>query len=417
VIDLGEQKRRLAEYWERSEGNPRVFLLTSLAFWSLYTAYVPTYLPLYLVERGVPKDQVGAFNAANLAVVLLGTLCSGWLARHSRRHMLIVFVADCFTFPLASLLWIFGGSKSILLAGMLCNGVYGFNTAAFNLLISQGVSRDDLPKVFTFQTMAALAAGLLTPLAGLFLRSHPLVQVTRWVLGASSVLVMAGNFVRLRFMRESEAQAGPPQGARRATFLQAAAVAREEKTSLLALLGMWLATCFGFNLCFSYSSIFFTDPAGLDLSPASISLQGGLGSALAVVVTLWAAPHFKDALVTRLIRLSFFLLALYASVLALAPARSLIWVLTATVLGSVGTLTALSLINSAVLTLASEANKVLLASACGILAALAMVPAGPVAGWLYGHWVRGPFTLAAALYALIWLVSLKFEFHSEPQAA
>lgn len=409
-MSLSLQKQRLAEVWKRSEGNPRSFILTTLVFWSFYMAYVPTYLPLYLVERGVPRASIGAFNSASLAMVFVGTVLSGWLARRTRRHMLIVFVTDCFTFPVAALFWMYGTEPWHFLVGMLCNGVYGFNTAAFNLLLSGGVSKDDLPKIFSFQTMSALAAGLMTPLAGLLLTGHSLTEVTFWVLGLSSVLVMAGNFTRLKVIREPAAES--LDGSRRLVLLELVSIWKQEKTALLALLGMWMAVCFCVNLSVSYASIYFTDPQGLGHSSAGISLLGGLASTVTIVFTLWAAPHFNDSLLTRLIRLAFFLLALYAGLLACAPAHSLAWLLGATVLGSAGILMAFSLINSAVLSLSSAANRVHLSSACGILAALAMMPAGLVAGWLYSRWVRGPFTLAAVIYSLVWLASLRFEFHS-----
>jgi hypothetical protein len=378
----------------------------------VFLAFVPLYLPLYLVERGVAKADVGAFSSASQAVIFVGTLCSGWLARRFASQRAIVFVVDAFTFLVSSLFWIFGASPWLFLAGMLCYGMCGFGTTSFNLLFAQGVSKDDLPKLFTFQTMSVMAAGLFSPLAGLFLKHYPLVTVTRWALGISMALVAAGNLYRLRHVRQDpsimEAEKDQPF-----VLFELAAISREEKPSLLALLGMWLVVSFCLSLTLSYASIYFTDAKGLGLSASAISLLGGLSSAITILFTLWAAPHFKDALVTRLLRLTFLILSAYALLVATAPAGNLAWLLLATALGSVGSLMALSLINATVLSLSSAVNRVHLASACGILSSLAMVPGGLVAGWLYGHWTRGPFALSTLLYGLVWLASLRFEFHSQ----
>jgi MFS family permease len=375
-------------------------------------AFVPLYLPLYLVERGLPKADVGAFSSASQAVVFVGMLFSGWLVRRCASLKAIVFVTDAFTYLVSSLFWIFASRPWFFLAGMLCYGIYGFGTASFNLLFSQGVSKNDLPKLFTFQTMSVTAAGLLSPLAGLFLKHYPLVTVTRWALGLSMALIAAGNLYRLMQLRQDasikEAEKDQPF-----VLFELAAISREEKPSLLALLGMWLVVCFCLSLTLSYASIYFTDAQGLGLSASSISLLGGLSSAITIIFTLWAAPHFKDALVTRLLRLTFLILSAYALLVAVAPAGNLTWLLLATGLGSVGSLMALSLVNATVLSLSSAVNRVHLASACGILSSLAMVPGGLVAGWLYGHWTRGPFALSALLYGLVWLASLRFEFHSQ----
>jgi hypothetical protein len=399
------QRSKLTELWRLTEGNPRRVLYTVLSGWTVWFAFQPTYLSLFLKAQGLSETQIGLFYSINVLVALASTVAASMLVGRVRAIRLMV-ATDLSAFVVGPLMLVLSHGPWMLGLGMAFCGLWGLTSAAFPLVLIEGVDADHQPKLFALEIACLLLPGFLTPLVGLGIRAWGLPAVSQAAIPLSA-LTIAGTCA-YRWYRLKEPKQPRPKTFRQQVVLPLT-VLRHENKALFLLLGLFALGSFAAGVSMTYGSLYYVHASGLALSAASLSLIPLLSSVASLVFTFWAVPHFSQSRARQLLQGAFLASFVSLVAVALAPRGGLAWVCAAAFVGGMASLTSASVVRSTVLYLASEQHKASLAPACDFLMLLSMVPSGAVGGWLFSMHPRDPFFFAAGILGLVYVGSWKMD--------
>jgi MFS family permease len=295
--------RRLRAYLGMLQGNARVCILCH-PFWSVPFTLYYYYLSLYLKEEGLSDAQIGSLMVAGTVASLLFSLVAAPLTdRLGRRNTTLMF--DLLSSALPPLLYLLSSSFWMaLLATVLFNSNKIMSVSYYLVMIEDA---DDRQKTVAFNlfNLITCAAGLLIPLAGLWVSAQGVTRAERAFLLASFVIMTGMILLRHSFLmetREGEARMkrvkGSGQGALRALVssyadsLRFLAAHRGVLYILLANVFFFAYMMLGTNQSL-YFALYFSGRFRLDSS--GLSFLGGLYS---------AGMLLAMALINPLIRLS-----------------------------------------------------------------------------------------------------------------
>jgi hypothetical protein len=269
-------------------GNAKVCVLCH-PFWSVPFTLYHYYLSLYLKEVGLSDAQIGSLMVAGTVASLLFSLVAAPLTdRLGRRNTTLVF--DLLSSALPPLLYLISPSFWMaMLATVLFNSNKIMSVGYYLVMIEDA---DDRQKAVAFNlfNLITYAAGLLIPLAGLWVKAQGLVRAERAFLLASFIIMTAMILLRHRMLketREGEAQmkkAGKERGqgafgALVSPYVNSLRFLRTHRGVLYILMAnvfFFAYMMLGTNQSL-YFALFFTGRFNLD--SGELSLLGGLYSA------------------------------------------------------------------------------------------------------------------------------------------
>jgi len=283
-------------------GNAKVCILCH-PFWSVPFTLYYYYLSLYLKAEGLSDAQIGSLMVAGTVASLVFSLVAAPLTdRLGRRNTTLVF--DLLSSALPPLMYLISPSFWMaMLATVLFNSNKIMSVGYYLVMIEDA---DDRQKTVAFNlfNLITYAAGLLIPLAGLWVKAQGLVHAQRAFLLASFVIMTVMILLRHRLLketREGEARmkkAGEDRGqgalgALVSPYVDSLRFLRAHRGVLYILLA---------NVCFFaymmlgtnqslYFALFFTSRFRLD--SGELSLLGGLYSAGMLLAMAFINPLIR----------------------------------------------------------------------------------------------------------------------------
>lgn len=283
-------------YLSKLEWNARV-CTSFFPFWAIpYTFYL-FYLSLYLKEAGITDLQIGNIMvASNVAALLSSFIASPLVDRLGRRWATLLF--DLVSSVLPALLFLFWPVYEVALLAMVLTGLNRIMSVGYYLLMIEDAGEENSVVSMNLFNIILVAAGLLTPVAGILVLTWGVVRTEQAFLLIASVSMASQAIIRHFLLKET------PTG--RAVQQQMVAEGRFWKVSRFFLVYKQVYSTLKSDhamlravvinaLIYVYfslgttSSLLFT-PFFIDfvqISPSKVSIIGGvysLGTLLAMVV-------------------------------------------------------------------------------------------------------------------------------------
>lgn len=292
---------RLRAYLDILQGNARICILCH-PFWSVPFTFYYYYLSLYLKEEGLSDAQIGSLIVVGTVASLLFSLVAAPLTdRMGRRNTTLVF--DLLSSALPPLLYLLSSSFWMaLLATVLFNSNKIMSVGYYLVMIEDA---DDRQKAVAFNlfNLITYAAGLLIPIAGLWVKTQGVTRAERAFLLASFVIMTGMILLRHRFLketREGETQMKKGKGSRQGALKALTSSYMDSLRFLRAHRGMLyilLANVFFFAYMMLgtnqslYFALYFAGRFRLDSS--GLSLLGGLYSAGMLLAMVFINPFIR----------------------------------------------------------------------------------------------------------------------------
>ncbi len=384
--------------------NTRVTLLLNL-FSSTLASILFFYAALYMQGVGLTAPQMGLI--ASLAAVtgfVNQAMAAPVVNRMGRKRSLLVFSFLCWSVPL--LLWMLANGFTLFLLAALFFSISRITAIAWYCVVTEGVPEGQKAKVFGIMFIFGSIGGLATLLAGPVMDRFGLVPAMRVLYGIAFVSMTAMFIYRHRIITESEA--GIEQQRRHGSLSLAAGLlhhidtvrqnlANREFRSLTAVYVL-----FAFAAGMDFVTVLFMNNR-LHLTVTQLSLIPPLTAVISILLYRTMLKHVHAANEHTIIRFSLAGMAASKLLLLIIPAESLWWMLAAAGIGATGAYLFQVAISTALNNRMGASHMADAYSAVQFLGALFSIPAGYVAGALYGYrpglaiFVSGFVTLAAAV--------------------
>lgn len=289
-------------YLSKLEWNARV-CTSFFPFWAIPYTFYMFYLSLYLKETGISDLQIGNIMiASNVAALLSSFIASPLVDRLGRRWATLLF--DLTSSVLPALLFLFWPVYEVALLAMVLTGLNRIMSVGYYLLMIEDASEENSVVSMNLFNIILVAAGLLTPLAGIAVLQWGVVRTEQVFLLIASVSMASQAIIRHFLLKETPTgnmvQQRMKEEGRFWTFSRFFAVYKQVYSTVKGDRAMLRAMVIN-ALIYVYFSLgttssllfapFFID--FVQISTSNISLIGGiysLGTLLAMVIV---NPHLK----------------------------------------------------------------------------------------------------------------------------
>ena len=289
-------------YLSKLEWNARV-CTSFFPFWAIPYTFYMFYLSLYLKEAGISDLQIGNIMiASNVAALLSSFIASPLVDRLGRRWATLLF--DLTSSVLPALLFLFRPVYEVALLAMVLTGLNRIMSVGYYLLMIEDASEENSVVSMNLFNIILVAAGLLTPLAGIAVLQWGVVRTEQVFLLIASVSMASQAIIRHFLLKETPTgkivQQRMKGEGRFWTFSRFFAVYKQVYSTVTGDRAMLRAMVIN-ALIYVYFSLgttssllfapFFID--FVQISTSNISLIGGiysLGTLLAMVIV---NPHLK----------------------------------------------------------------------------------------------------------------------------
>ena len=273
--------RRVGDYFGCLRGNARVCIAFHPLWGVPYTIYT-YYISLYLKEIGLTDTALGKLMVAGTVASFLFSFISAPLVDRMGRKR-ATFVFDLLSSALPPLVYLFSRNFFFALLAVILFNSNKIMSIAYYLVMIEDSDEESRIVAFNLFNIITVAAGLLIPLAGIFVDRYGMVATERVFLIVSFLMMTAMILFRNMLLRETAigeklraAAAGKGPGA----FFREAYKPYGDALSFLlrnraALLFVLINILFYvyMNLGTNYSLYFvpyFTDRLGMDAMQSSV---------------------------------------------------------------------------------------------------------------------------------------------------
>lgn len=188
-------------YLSKLEWNARV-CTSFFPFWAIPYTFYMFYLSLYLKEAGISDLQIGNIMvASNVAALLSSFIASPLVDRLGRRWATLLF--DLVSSVLPALLFLFWPIYEVALMAMVLTGLNRIMSVGYYLLMIEDASEENSVVSMNLFNIILVAAGLLTPLAGLFVIHWGVVRTEQVFLLVAAISMASQAVIRHFLLKET----------------------------------------------------------------------------------------------------------------------------------------------------------------------------------------------------------------------
>jgi len=306
---------KVTGYFRHLKGNSRICIAT-LPFSSIPYAIYSYYLGLFLKETGITDTGLGTIMiAGSVASFIFSFMAAPLVDAMGRKRSTLVF--NIVSSALPPLIFFLSGSLAAAMIAMILFNSNKIMSVGFYLLMIEDADDEERIVAFNLFNIIYVAAGLLIPLAGVFVTRYGLVEAERVFLISSFIILTAITIVRNAMFKETSVgrKILSARGQKKAGFFKGSLKPYVEAFRFLA--GSRHATCilaanvFFFvylNLGTHYSLYFvpyFSDRLGMDTMQSSmlgsVYYGGMLGAMILINPLIGKARLMKGLYVSAVI--------------------------------------------------------------------------------------------------------------------
>lgn len=188
-------------YLSKLEWNARV--CTSLfPLWAIPFTFYMFYLSLYLKEAGFSDIQIGNIMvASNIAALASSFVASPLVDRLGRKRSTLLF--DLLSSVLPALLFLFWPLYEVALIAMAFTGMNRIMSVGYYLLMIEDTSEQNCVVSMNLFNLILIAAGLLTPFAGMLVLHWGVVRAEELLLLFAAISMTSQSLIRHFLLKET----------------------------------------------------------------------------------------------------------------------------------------------------------------------------------------------------------------------
>lgn len=385
------------------QGNVRVLAFTE-PLWAIPVSWTRVYTSLYMVALGVSVVEIGWITAMGMSVQIVGALLGGHFTdKWGRKQTLMIFDLLCWWLPM--LVWLAAQNVWYFALAAFINGWSFMAFPAWNCLLVEETPPDKRSYVFSVIQIIVLGAGLLTPLAGLFVAKYQIITGSRLIYGIA--LGSIGLMLVLRLWLVRETTVGQLVSSRLGSVSFKDAVqaykdsfvnaGRDRALVILFLLGTFNMVYM--NIWTAYSAVYMTDQRGLGIAASLISILPASQSLVIILTSLLVIPHIRVERLKSWLLLSTLLLSIGMGLFVIAPPRSFLFLTLSVLLTGAGTAIFGPVRDTYFANQVADGERARLVSITSTLGLVLTMPVMPAAGKLYEIMPVVPFAIVLGLLA------------------
>jgi DHA1 family tetracycline resistance protein-like MFS transporter len=382
-------------------GNARAILVTE-PFWGVPNSLYTTYASVYMIALGCSAAQVGLVSSVGLAVSVLFSLAGGPLTDRLGRKR-ATFIFDMLAWGGATLLWAFARGFPWFVAAVVVNSLVRIVQTSWFCLSIEDTPVDQRVHLLSWLYLVQVVAGLIAPVAGLFVGAFGLVPAMRGLYLFSFVSMVGMFIVRNRMVRETRTGVAKMRENRRVglhlAFQGYGRVIILLARSPLTLAAFSISTLLTIQMVLKTTFLAILLTRGLAFPEWTIAIFPAVGAAATLLVYLLVLPSLSRHGTAGPLLAGLTLSAAGAILLVICPPLSFVMVIASTLLTAAGAAIALPFSDALVANTVEEQDR---ATALSLFYAMVLglsAPFGYIGGLLYGIGDRLPF-IAAALVLL-----------------
>ena len=321
---IARHAAQLRKMLKAFRGNARVLVLTNIC-WMLPVTFSTIYLPIFMSEQGLSKTQIGTIGSVSFIFQIMGALLGGRVAEKlGWKRTLMTF--DGVLWPAVFVCFIFAhGYMPFLVSAVLMGGMNIVMPAWMSLFIA-GVPKSQRPFIFIFNQVPPLLCGMIAPVYGYFISEWGVTPVARWVYTAGIFLVLAGWWMRVKWIKDPFESSRGKKIAGGKGFAGLIRGHIKSGASILGRRGMLLfvlvqvLTWAALSTCSTYMNLYLVDPGGKALDKSMLSIIPVFSGGATILTTIFVVPFITTGALFGYMVLGVSLMAMYAvMVLAAAP--------------------------------------------------------------------------------------------------
>ncbi|GAA1135769.1 MFS family permease [Kitasatospora gansuensis] len=359
------------------------------------------YATLYQKTAGLSTLEIGLIASLGLYLACCAQLLAGTITdRLGRKQTTLIF--DLLSWSVPMFIWAFADSFWLFLLAALCSSLSRVVNLSFFLLVTEDATERQRPRIFAAIKLVVMAAGLLTPLAGIAMARYGTLPTLRWVYLLGGVSMTALFLIRNHLTTETAAghqSAAAPRGpllggvARGLRMLGLACRSRQ----------LWpvVALCLLTNLAVQinlFQVVHLAD--NLHYGTTAIAALPAVAAVTAFACYLGPMPRWQHRPLARSILTGLLLSTAGWLAFLTVPRGGLTVLLLSTVLTAAGPFLLESYRDALVVSAIPALDRAELSSAIQTATALVAIPSGYLAAVLYDHEPQLLFGAVAGCYGL-----------------
>ncbi|MEK7475006.1 MAG: MFS transporter [Candidatus Coatesbacteria bacterium] len=399
---VADRLRGIGTQFRGLSRNAQILALTSF-FWTLPTAFSVVYLRIFMREQGLSEIEIGTISSTQVLFQIAGSFCGGWIADRIGWKRALVFLDLCL-WPTAMICYATATSYTGFLAGACVEGFQWVVVPAWISLLLSGTPRARRPFLFALGGLNFMGGGLLVPLGAPLVRAWGVSNTVRGIFVFGAALMITGIAIRWRTVKDRT----PGHAARRVRRAGLRGLLHGHGHAFRTILARpVLRLMFFYQLLmrmaivvgFTYGYLYLTDPRGLALDKARISVLPLINSAMVVAALVFINPMIRLARIHRFFYLGLGLRMTYLLAIVLAPAGALWIVMGAMVAEGLGFGILWSTANTYWANQMRDDERPRITALANVLFMVMTAPAPAIAGALYVHNPRAPFVMMLAFFS------------------
>ena len=398
------------------KGNPRVLVFIE-PLWGIPYNLIAPFTTIYMRALGVGYIQIGILLSVSMLVQVFSASFAGIITDKLGRKKTTQF-GDFFGWVIPCLIWAFAQNFWFFLAAMTLNSFEQVNQTSWHCLMVEDAEKKDTLHIYTWVTIAGLAAVFFAPISGalipVFSSVVPIMRVLYFIF---AVAMLAKNLITWRFTKETQ------RGRIRMEETRSVSVRKmiSEYGSLIPRIfrNREMVSTLGITVILLITGMingnFFALFVSEDLQiPENFLAYFPIFRAAVMLLFMFALQHKLAALKMQIPMCAGFVFYIAAQlILITGPVKSPLFILFVTLLEAV----AIALVgprkDSMLILFIDEAERARIMSFMCAIGIAFTTPFGYLAGFLFSLNRCFPFLLSACLYSLAFFIILRFRETSE----
>lgn len=397
-------KRRhpLAETLRESRGNQKAVILTEPLWGIPFNLFMP-YMSVYMLSLGVDDRGIGLITTIGLSLQVVAAILGGPVTDKLGRKR-ATFIFDCLSWSIPCLIWAFAQNIGWFIAAAVFNALMQIPRTSWTCLLVEDAPDRQLVNIWSLISIAVMLSGFAAPIAGALVSRFTLVPTVRGLF-AFGFLMMTTKFVTLNHFAE-ETTVGRRR--REETKRQSVRALLSQYRGVIATLLQNRATVAAIFILLAvmiyntvrnaFWAVLLTE--GLLFPAESLSWFHALRSAVLLALYLLVVPRLDHSRVTRPLLAGFSLTALGLVCLIAAPVRSVLFVVTATILEASGYAISGPFMETLLVRAVDPAERARILALANVTVIAVTSPFGWVAGVLSEQAKAMPFVLLLGIMIL-----------------
>jgi MFS family permease len=353
-----------------------------------------------MLALGCTTTQIGLISSVGLVLAMVFSLVSGSITdRLGRRRTTLIF--DLISWGGGMLLWAVSSSFAWFLAAAVVNSFVKIVQTSWTCLMVEDTPQEQRVHIYTWVYVVGVVAGMIAPVAGLFVAGFGLVPAMRGLYGFACVMMVGMFIVRNTMVTETRLGIVKMRETRHAalgqTLADYARVARKLLRSPLTLAACFVSTLVAIQAVLRNTFFAILLTRGLSFPDASISIFPAVGAVVTLLVYLLVLPTIGRRGTALPLLIGLGLSAAGGLLLVVCPPRSFSVVTASTILSTAGAAIIVPHSDTFVANTVAEADRAKALSLYYVLLFALSSPFGYLGGVLFSVSDRLPFALATAV--------------------